>query len=278
MKHLILGSAGQIGMALSNYFKAIGDDVLDFDIENNDKEDLRIPNNEILKKKMDESDFVYFLAFDVGGSRYLKTYQHSQDFLSNNARLMESTFTMLQKCEKPFIFASSQMSNMAYSPYGVLKALGEAYTKSLNGLVVKFWNVYGVEHDLDKSHVITDFILSAKEKGRIDMLTDGVEVRQFLHANDCSACLENLARNYNAIPRDMNLHITSFKWNSINEVANIIADIYPGTQINRAKQVDEVQRDARNEPDPAILNFWKPKIELIDGIQIVNAQMHKASI
>ena len=59
---------------------------------------------------------------------------------------------------KPFVFASSQMSNMSYSPYGVMKRVGELYTKSLNGLIVKFWNVYGIEKDMEKAHVITDFI------------------------------------------------------------------------------------------------------------------------
>ena len=57
------------------------------------------------------------------------------------------------------------MSNMSYSPYGLLKNIGEKYTEILGGLVVKFLNVYGIEKDLKKSHVITDFILmSLKNK------------------------------------------------------------------------------------------------------------------
>ena len=61
---------------------------------------------------------------------------------------MENTFTMVKKFKKPFLFASSQMSNMTYSNYGILKNLGEKYSQILDGLVVKFWNVYGIEHDL----------------------------------------------------------------------------------------------------------------------------------
>ena len=56
---------------------------------------------------------------------------------------MAQTFGFLEKYKKPFVFASSQMSNMSYSPYGVLKRVGELYTRSLKGLTVKFWNVYG---------------------------------------------------------------------------------------------------------------------------------------
>lgn len=273
MKQLILGSSGQIGMALCAYYKARGDEVLTFDIENGAREDLRHPRNALLLERMRQADFVHFLAFDVGGSRYLKTYQHTQEFLSNNARLMDATFAMLKETGRPFIFASSQMSNMSYSPYGVLKALGEAYTRSLGGLVVKFWNVYGIEHDLNKSHVITDFIKSARANMRIDMMTDGTEVRQFLHADDCSECLDILSRRYTEVPRDMNLHITSFKWHSILDVAKVIADLHPGTAVYPAKHVDEVQRDARNEPDASVLRFWRPKIGLAEGIAMIEKGM-----
>ena len=71
---------------------------------------------------------------------------------------MANAFGLIEKYKKPFVFASSQMSNMSYSPYGVLKRVGELYTKSLGGLIVKFWNVYGIEKDMNKAHVITDFI------------------------------------------------------------------------------------------------------------------------
>lgn len=274
MKQLILGSSGQIGMALTNYYRARGQEVLVFDIENNSGEDLRTPDNKVLRERMEMADFVHFLAFDVGGSRYLKTYQHSQNFLSNNVRLMEYTFSMLEEMRKPFIFASSQMSNMSYSPYGVLKALGEAYARSLDGLIVKFWNVYGVENDLNKSHVITDFINAARERRRIDMLTDGTEVRQFLHADDCSECLDILSSLYADVPRETSLHITSFEWHSILQVANMVADLYPGTKVNPSEKLDDVQRDARNEPDLAVQKYWKPKIGLRDGIARVSAAMN----
>ena len=82
------------------------------------------------------------------------------------------------------------MAEMSHSSYGMLKALGEKMSRDINGLVVKFWNVYGKEHDEEKSHVITDFIKMAKEEGEIKMRTDGTESRQFLYADDaCEALL-----------------------------------------------------------------------------------------
>ena len=269
MKYLVLGSAGQVGAELCIYLKKQGHEVIEFDIVNEASQDLRIER--VLDDIIEDVDFVMFLAFDVGGSRYLAKYQHTFEFIDNNTRLTLYTFESLKRYNKPFIFASSQMANMSYSPYGVCKSLGEIYSSSLNGLVVKFWNVYGPEHDLEKSHVITDFILKAK-KGKIEMLTDGQEVRQFLHAEDCSRALETLSLKYNDIDRNKNLHITNFEWNSIMEVAKIIQETIP-CEIKASTKIDEVQKNKRNEPDPYILNFWKPKISLKEGINKIIKSM-----
>lgn len=266
MKYLILGSSGQIGSALENLLISRGHTVLTFDIVDNLDEDLRLANNQLLINKVKESDFIFFLAFDVGGSRYLKTYQYSYNFLSNNSRIMEFTFEVINKTNTPFIFASSQMSNMNFSPYGTLKALGEFYTKALNGLVVKFWNVYGVEQDPNKMHVITDFLLSAKENKKITMMTNGQEERQFLHTDDCSECLLILSQKYLNISKDDELHITSFRWNSILDVARIISVIFPGTLVIPSLNIDSIQQNLRNEPNKKILDYWKPELSLHDGI------------
>lgn len=267
MRYLVLGSSGQIGLELCKFLKKEGHEVVEFDIVADDSQDLRIPN--VLDELVKDVDFVMFLAFDVGGSRYLKKYQHTYEFINNNVRLTLFTFETLKKYNKPFIFASSQMANMSYSPYGVCKSIGEVYAKALNGLTVKFWNVYGPEHDMEKSHVITDFIIKARQ-GKIEMMTDGTEERQFLHAEDCSRCLLALSEKYNEIDRDSNLHITNFEWNTILEVAEIIKEFIP-CEIVPSEEIDSVQMNKRNEPDPYILNFWKPKISIKEGIEkIIN--------
>jgi nucleoside-diphosphate-sugar epimerase len=271
MKYLVLGSSGQVGSALTRFLIEQKQEVLEFDLVRSPQEDLRIPRNEILQQHLLNADFVFFLAFDVGGSRYLKTYQHTFDFLFNNTRLMANTFELLRESQKPFIFASSQMSNMNFSPYGALKALGECYTRSLNGIIVKFWNVYGIEHDIDKAHVITDFIIKARDLRRIDMLTDGTEERQFLYADDCSECLFLLSQMYNSLDRSRELHITSFEWVKILDIAAIVADLFPGTSVTPAETKDDLQKGQRNEPDVYILQHWRPRTSLRDGItQIVN--------
>lgn len=264
MKHLILGSSGQVGLALTSFLRKTGENVITFDIADSQDQDLRIPK--AADKLIQEADFVHFLAFDVGGSRYLARYQNTFEFIDNNMKLMMNTFESIKTHNKPFIFASSQMSNMSYSPYGVLKSVGENYTKILNGLTVKFWNVYGVEHDPDKAHVITDFIHAAAATKVINMLTDGQEERQMLHAEDCSRCLKVLADKYNDISRDEQLNITSFEWCKIIDIANIVASKFEGTEVVPAKTKDNVQLNKKNEPSSEILKYWSPKISLEQGI------------
>jgi nucleoside-diphosphate-sugar epimerase len=264
MNVLVLGSSGQVGSALCIYLRNKGIEVTEWDIVRSEKEDMRNYSEELLSN-IEKTDFIFFLAFDVGGSRYLSKYQHTYDFFSNNIKIMDQTFNMLMKTGKPFVFASSQMSNMSYSPYGVAKAVGENYTRALDGLVVKFWNVYGIEHDLEKSHVITDFILKAKNTGIIDMMTDGQEEREFLYADDCCEALVAVMENYDVIPRSEELCITSFESTKIIDIANIIAEHF-SARVVPADQKDSVQMNKKNQASRYILKYWNPKTSIREGV------------
>lgn len=265
MNILVLGSSGQVGCYLVKYLNDSGHNVEEFDIVNGVHQDLRVDNNINLMRLMRDTDFVFFLAFDVGGSRYLSKYQHTTDFMDNNMQIMLNTFSMLRQFAKPFVFASSQMSNMSYSPYGVLKSVGENYTRILGGRVVKFWNVYGVENDPEKSHVITDFIKKAISTGTIDMMTDGQETREFLYAEDCCEALTTVMKRYESILLDEELHITSFSENKVIEIADLIA-YRLGAVVKPSDKKDSVQKDRKNTPDTAILKYWQPKTSINDGI------------
>jgi nucleoside-diphosphate-sugar epimerase len=280
MKITILGSSGQIGVYLTEYLRKKGHVVEEFDVVNGPSQDMTVIPNQYLEMKIRDSDFVFFLAFDVGGSRYLKKYQHTFQFIDNNTRLMANSFGLLQKHNKRFIFASSQMSNMSYSPYGVLKNVGELYTKSLNGLIVKFWNVYGVENDREKSHVITDFIRKGFETGVIDMLTDGQEEREFLYAEDCCEALEAIVNNYNDFTSEDDLHITSFHSTKIIDIASIIKGQFNligkyDVAIVPSEQKDSVQMDKRNHPNAFIAKWWLPKTTIDKGIEKIFKDMEK---
>ncbi len=279
MKVTILGSSGQIGAYLTEYLRKKGHEVTEFDIVNGEDEDLtQIPNKKLMRD-IRMTDFVFFLSFDVGGSRYLKKYQHTFDFVNNNTRILANVFNLLGEYKKPFIFASSQMSNMSYSPYGVLKRVGELYTQTLKGLTVKFWNVYGIEKDMEKAHVITDFIRKGFEEGEFEMMTDGTEERQFLYAEDCCEALETIMESYSDFKPTDPLHVTSFNSTSIKDVAHIIQGqfnlIGKDVSIKPGLAKDSVQLDKRNEADNYIIGWWTPKTGIDKGIAKVFEEMKK---
>lgn len=270
MKVLVLGSSGQVGYSLTRYLRNKNYEVIEFDIVNNEEQDLRIYNNKLLEQNIQSSDFVVFLAFDVGGSRYLEKYQNTFDFVNNNNLIMQNTFSFLKKYSKKFIFASSQMSNMTHSSYGVLKNIGAKYTHSLGGLVFKLWNCYGFEADEEKSHVITDFIKKGFESKEIAMLTDGNEERDFLYIEDCSEALEILINNYDKIDKKDEINIASHKNIKIIEIAKIVKQNFEKigieVEIIPSDKTDLVQKNKKNLPNDNFKDWWKPTTNIEDGI------------
>jgi nucleoside-diphosphate-sugar epimerase len=263
---LVLGSAGQVGSHLTTYLNLKGYSVLEYDIENSSTQDLRKSQTKDFELLVSQSDFIYFLAFDVGGSHYLEKYQDTFEFIDNNLRILINTINVIKYYNKPFLFASSQMSNMGQSTYGLLKMIGERYSSSINGRTVKFWNVYGHERNEKKFHVISDFIKMARENGVIKMKTNGMETRDFLYADDCCEGLEAIMINFDQFEEDAELHLANFKWNSILEVAQIIAENF-NAQIIPGATLDQVQQGIKNEPNKNLLNYWKPVTSLHEGIK-----------
>ena len=280
MKVTILGSEGQIGAYLSEYLTKKGHEVTGVDVVYGPENDLRVTPNTYVESKIENADFVFFLAFDVGGSRYLKKYQNTFEFNNNNTRMMANTFRLLNKYKTPFVFASSQMSNMSYSPYGVMKRVGELHTTALKGLTVKFWNVYGIEKDMEKAHVITDFIRRGFEEGEFEMLTDGTEERQFLYAEDCCQALETVMECYSDFKPEDPLHITSFNSTCIAKIAALIQGQFNligryDVKIKPGLAKDSVQMDKRNEAETYITGWWTPKTGIDQGIAKVFQEMKK---
>jgi nucleoside-diphosphate-sugar epimerase len=275
---LILGSAGQIGSALSSFLINEGYEVTGYDLVNSLDQDLRQYPNDHLKKLIAENDFIFFLAFDVGGSHYLEKYQDTFEFGFNNLSIMKNTFEVLYEFKKPFVFASSQMARMNYSTYGVLKQLGEKMTEAVGGRSVHFWNVYGYETDARKFHVVSDFISQALISKEIRMRTTGEESRDFLHVEDCSRALQIVMEEFYRLPKNMPIHICSGDFIKIKEIAEIIshsldAKVIPG------EKLDTVQKDAKNSPNLEFRKYWQPKISVNDGIyKVVSEWKYQKSL
>jgi nucleoside-diphosphate-sugar epimerase len=260
MRVLVLGACGVIGSAFARHVEQQGHSVVRWDVTLDPDHDLRVPGS--LHVILKEVDFVAFFAFDVGGSKYST---ESAEYISNNMRLLENTFSELKRSGVPFVHTTSQMSNMDHNPYGPLKRIAEFYTQYLGGINVKVWNVYGQEHIGDKSHVIPDFIHQAKTTGTIKMMTTGEETRQFLHADDFAAAVYHMMTHYDDFKGRM-IDISNNDWVSIISIAQIIADTYGATVVPGT--VKASYQTKVNEPSREFLNTgWSPKISLKEGIE-----------
>ena len=76
---------------------------------------------------------------------------------------------------------------------------------------------------------------------------------------------------YDQFNSDNELHITSGISTSILEIGRIITELFAANgkevTLSPAQAKDEVQKDARNIPDPFIRNYWNPKTSITKGIE-----------
>ena len=254
MNNLVLGSEGFVGKYFSKYLESLGEKVFRFDIEGNVNQDCRtaeIPLQDI--------DRVYFLAWDVGGAKYL--YKDESQFrqLEWNLQILLNVMPQLRSARVPLLFASSQLAQEYDTVYGSTKKVGEVWTKLLGGVCVRFWNVYGpLEKPSERSHVISDFVHQAHFERKIKMLSTGEELRQFVHVDDVSRAM-HMAMNQGLKGV---YDITSFEWVSVLEVAKFIGkevgvEVIPGKEMGRTPITPMVGK----------VPHWEPKIRLEDGIR-----------
>jgi nucleoside-diphosphate-sugar epimerase len=160
---------------------------------------------------------------------------------------------------------------MSFSTYGVLKKIGEDITKSLGGISVRFWNVYGIEKDMEKSHVITDFILKAIKNNKINMLTNGNEKRDFLYADDCCHGLLIVMKKYQILKKQEIIDLNYGFYTKIITVAKIVRNIFKEKnviiKIIKGHHIDDVQKNKINKSNNLLIKYWRPRITLKNGIK-----------
>jgi nucleoside-diphosphate-sugar epimerase len=254
INNLVIGSSGFLGKRLCEFLREKNQNVIEFDIKNGENFDARYQN-----LPLDNIDRVYFLAWDVGGSKYLYNSSTQITQMEWNTQLMNNVFPQLK--EIPFVFISSQLSEKIDTVYGVQKRMGEVWTKLCqHGVSVRLWNLYGyIEEFNEKSHVISDFVFQAKKNGVIEMLTDGKEERQFIHIDD--VC-EALLKSFDIKDKRQTYDITTTKWVSIYDVAKIIqkhtnCEIKIGAVVGETVLID----------NKTMVPNWSPKISIEDGLK-----------
>ena len=248
--NLVLGSEGFLGRVLCRYLEQ-REKVIHCDIKLN-AFDLRHDRLDLTGV-----DRVYLLAWDVGGAKYLYDPATQEAQFEWNMKLMANTLPQLKGI--PFLFVSSQQAGNR-TAYGISKAVGEAWSQLLGGVVVRLWNLYGEMEDTqpERSHVISDFVRQAKETGRIYMQTNGTEYRQFTHVFDaCRALHLAIIQQYRRV-----FDATSGEWVAIKQIANFVAaetgaEIIPG---NEKGHIDNTAYVGR-------MPGWSADIKLEDGIR-----------
>lgn len=213
-RNLVLGGSGLVGAPLCQYLRSIGEEVINIDYHNGEQFDLKTMDLEPYAKV----DYVWFLAWDVGGAKYLTNEKNLLNIMRNNSELCVKVFKFLEAHQLPFMFTSTQLANVD-NVYGLTKIMGEQWTQLLGGKIVRFWNVYGWEVPGERSHVIPDLIQQGLQKGRIDLMTTGEEERQFVHVDDCA---QNLVSIRDEAIKEVDM--TSGNWIKIKDVAAIIAN------------------------------------------------------
>mgnify|MGYP002629873402 CR=1 FL=1 len=256
IKNLVIGSEGFIGKSLCTYLEKKGEQVTHFDIKRNKEEDARVA---ILP--LHKFDRVYFLAWEVGGAKYLYRNDTQLHQLNWNVELLKNVMTQLQKSKIPFVFVSSQLAEETDSIYGATKKLGELWTQQLKGSCVRLWNVYGVQEETsERSHVVSDFIHQATTTNKIKIMGTGEEKRQFIHTNDvCEGLHHVLENNLNEEIYDL----TSFEWITIRDIANLIG-AYTNAKIilGAKKETNKSATTLKGKPPR-----WTPRITLKEGIK-----------
>jgi nucleoside-diphosphate-sugar epimerase len=256
--NVILGGAGMIGRALQIELERIGERTVILDIKNGF--DLRERQPEVYE----EDAYYWFLAWDVGGAKYIMNPGRQIDILRNNLRLCEKVFGFLEARSSPFTFVSTQMVGYP-NAYGATKHVGEIWTNNLaGGITARLWNVYGAEPVDERTHLIPDMICQGS-RGTIRLQTSGRERRQFIHCRDCA---EGLIRHRASGMRLADL--TSCHWVSVYEVAKMTADAL-GASIEAGT---EDGYESLIEPKH-LLPGWLPAISLKDGINDIVYQMRK---
>lgn len=212
-KNLVLGGSGLVGKELQKQLAQIGEQIINLDIK--EGTDLRTFSLE----KYSDVDYVWFLAWDSGGAKYLTNEANFLNIYKNNIQLCNTIFSFIEKHNKPFLFTSSQLA-ATDNPYGFTKLMGEKWGELLGGKIVRMWNVYGWEEPDERSHVIPDLIIQALQNKKIELMTSGEERRQFIFVKDC---VKNLIRI-----REMKGNIfslTNGKWMKIKEVTNVVVSL-----------------------------------------------------
>ena len=269
---LILGSGGLVGSALERRLRARGYKFLY--VLSRHHHDLRLEDALEIFSQF-KIKFVYFLAYEVGGAKFLQLPENQNAIRESNMKIMDNVFKWVEKKQVRFCFISSRLT-ADNSTYGEVKRLGEKRTLAMPhiGRVFRLWNAYGFEYPGPKSHAIPDFVFQCLTTGKLNTLTDGQEKRQFTHVDDISDALIAAMEYFDETPLEAD--VSDGKWLTLAEVANEVVKQVPNCVLN----LSDKQAKKQGNRDPNLTSSWhqkrwQQKISLSDGIADVVKTMQE---
>ena len=265
---LVLGSDGLIGSAVTDWLHAHHYSTLL--VHNRSHVDLRIDDAlprylASQRVRPDDIAYAFFLACEVGGSKFLQSASAAtqSSILTHNLAIYRAVLPFFAQHAIPFLFASSYLSHMN-TPYGAAKRTGELLVRHLSdrplGRVVRLWNIYGRERMGGKSHVLTDWVVGCAQSGRVESLSDGLEWRQFLHANDTAAALGGMMQQWQQLP--LLTDLSSAQWVQMRQVAQLVAEAAlagAGRQCGTSfaeRAEGSGGEEVREKLSPDVSNWW----------------------
>ena len=264
--YLILGGEGFIGTALQDFLVSAGHSVSSIDFKNDKEQDLRY----LTIDNLIDFDGVCFLAWNVGGSKYLTDTNTWPEQFQDNILIIGNVFPQLIRSKIPFLFVSSQLAGTDNSPYSISKQLAESYCATQpQAVVARQWNVYGSLEKFDiRSHVISDFVWQAVHNGRIQLITDGSEKRKFIHLEDTAKAYLRMLQHHQGQTFD----VSGGQYVTIYEVAELVAEL-TGSTLERGS-ASGFTPTAREHPT---VPGWIPEITLEAGITSLISRVKSTS-
>ena len=269
---LVLGSGGLIGSALEKILRDHGYKTLH--VLSRHHLDLRIPGSLNIFNNINIS-FVYFLAYEVGGAKFLQVPEYQEKILKYNIQITNNVFSWLFKRKIRFAFASSSLT-ADKSNYGYVKRLGENFTfsKPKLGRVFKLWNAYGFEFPGPKSHAIPDFIFQGLYYKKIKTLTTGEELRQFTHVIDISKALIAIMEHFDEAP--LEIDISDGNWLKLCDIAKEVQKCIGDCELILSNKTAKVQKRCEaNLTSSWHQTRWHQEIQLSEGINNIIQDMQK---
>ncbi|MBN2342091.1 MAG: NAD(P)-dependent oxidoreductase [Deltaproteobacteria bacterium] len=261
MLNVILGADGLIGSALKRILRENGEAVAGYDIKTGTDLRKTLPSVPTFAKA---PIFVWFLAWDVGGAKYIQNPDLQNRIMKHNMMLCANVFPWLEAHRLRFLFTGSQLAGSP-GAYGRSKAVGAQWTRKLGGQLAILWNVYDAAPVSARSHVIPDMVSQALN-GHIHLQTNGQERRRFLYVDDCVEALIHMRDS-----RQSEAHICGNRLRTIEQVAKQVCRL-TGAELTLGSRMGS-ETAVTAEPR---LAGWRPRTPLNDGLMAVIRQTQQS--